>query len=161
MLRTTGLLLLTLVLTSGCEREKEPTEPSQQFMQIQADQNRRLVELQNQVQAQHAEIHRQRDALEKERRELAAQRVRDPIVADSIFSIGTLLACLTPILLAWALLKRGDPGTDSEVIAETLIRDVSAGSQSILIPALVAPPTTPIERLTETIASPTKNLESK
>ena len=154
-----SVLLLTLVLTSGCELEKAETTPSREFVQIQADQNRRLVELQNQVQAQHVEIGRQRDALEKERRELAAQRHRDPVVAESIFSIGTLLACVCPILLAWVLLVRADPGTDSEVIAETLIRDVSSGPSSVLIPALVGPTAT--QRLAEPSPIKPQNLEVK
>ena len=154
-----SLLLLALVLTSGCEREEAEKTPSREFVQIQADQNRRLVELQNQVHAQHAEIGRQRDALEKERRELAAQRHRDPVIAESIFSIGTLLACLCPILLAWVLLKRADPGTDPEVIAETLIRDVSAGPSSILIPSLIGPAAT--QRLAEPSPVKPQNLEVK
>ena len=159
MSRIRSLLLLALVLTSGCEREEAEAESSREFVQIQADQNRRLVELQNQVQAQHVEIGRQRDALEKERRELAAQRHRDPVVAESIFSIGTLLACLCPILLAWVLLNRADPGTDSEVIAETLIRDVSSGPSSILIPAIVGP--TAAQRLAEPSPVKSQNLEVK
>ena len=159
MSRIRSLLLLALALTSGCEREETKTESSREFVQIQAEQNRRFAELQNQVQSQHAEIARQRDALEKERRELATQRHRDPVVAESIFSIGTLLACLCPILLAWVLLKRADPGTDSEVIAEALIGDVSSGPSSILVPALVGP--TAAQRLAEPSPVKPQNLEVK
>jgi hypothetical protein len=55
--------------------------------------------VQKQIQAQRAEFDRQRDGLERERRELAAQRGRDPIVAQAIGAFGIMLACLLPLLL--------------------------------------------------------------
>src|SRR5882724_305641 len=53
-----------------------------------------LTKLQGQIQAERAAFDHQRDDLEHERRELAAQRGRDPIIAQAIGASGVMLACL-------------------------------------------------------------------
>lgn len=137
------ILLLAILLTSGCDRS------SVQFVEIQAEQNRRLAELQTQVHAQQAELHRQRDRLEQERRQIAGQRDHAPLVADSIRSLALLLACLAPLLLAARLLDRRhtEPGTDS--IADAILTDVNGSSPSGVTSALLPRPEPSAPRLTD------------
>jgi len=133
-------MLTTLVTASGCQSEPSEAQSTREFVAIQADQNRRLAELHSQLQSQQTTLNQQRDALEEERRELAAKRLRDPVIAESITAIGTLLACLAPILLAWVVLSRGNQELDAELITDALITDLASGGKSVLLPALQPPP---------------------
>ena len=82
-----GLLMITAVMllaAVGCQRDdrlvklaQEATESTRQMVQMQA------------------ETAQQRDLLEAERREIAGQRFRDPIIAN----VGLVLACLLPLVL--------------------------------------------------------------
>src|SRR3972149_7226500 len=79
------LLVLGLVLpTTGCTSESPdarlPQVP-QQALAEQAAQNKRMAELEKQVQEHSADVDRQRDALEQQRQELAAARIREPLLA--------------------------------------------------------------------------------
>jgi hypothetical protein len=56
--------------------------------------------LQKELQEQRAGIDQDRREFERERRELALWRARDPIVAEEIGAVGTLRACLLPLRLA-------------------------------------------------------------
>jgi hypothetical protein len=135
------VLILTALLTaSGCHSEPSEAQSTREFVAIQADQNRRLADLQSQLQSQQTTLNQQRDALETERRELAAKRLRDPVIAEAITAIGTLLACLAPIFLAWVVLSRGNQELDAELIADALVTDLASGRTSVLLPALQPPP---------------------
>lgn len=91
------------------------------FLGQQADQNRRLAELQHQWQEERKSLYDQRDALEQERARLASERQREPIIAALILRLGELGLCLTPLALCWVLLKSSPPVCDSDLIAETLL----------------------------------------
>ena len=94
-----------------------------------------LAALQRDLQQDQAEIGRQRDQLETDRRQIAEQRHRDPLIAAAITSIGLILACLLPLLLCWALLRR--PPLDGEAeaaLAEFLVQDLIS-DHPVLLPA--------------------------
>lgn len=139
------LFLLIVGLMTGCDFGS--SKSSQQFVEIQAEQNRQMGELQLQVQTQQSALNEQRDALEYQRQQIAHQHVHDPLVADAVLVVGTLLGCLVPVLLAWVLLHRGNQEPEGEVIAETLLHDLNQGPSSVLIPALVLPPAEVTSRL--------------
>lgn len=138
--------LLIVGLMTGCDFGS--SKSAQRFVEIQAEQNRQMGELQQQVQAQQAALNEQRDALESQRQQIAHRRVQAPLVADALLVVGTLLGCLIPVVLAWALLHRGDQELESEIIAETLLHDLNQGPSSVLIPALGLPPAETAPRLT-------------
>jgi len=140
------VIFTALVTASGCHSEPSEVQSTREFVAIQADQNRRLADLQSQLQSQQITLNQQRDALEAERRELAAKRLRDPVIASAITAIGTLLACLAPIFLAWVVLNRGNE-LDAELIADALITDLASGRTSVLLPALQPPPMSAAPRL--------------
>jgi hypothetical protein len=139
----------------GCEEDelakvaREAAEQQRQLAQMQAEVARgarQLVEsdakargelaaLQRNLQQDQAEIGRQRDQLEADRRQIAEQRHRDPLIAAAITSIGLILACLLPLLLCWALLRR--PPVDGEAeaaLAEFLVQDLTS-DHPVLLPA--------------------------
>ena len=106
---------------------QEVAEGSRRLVEADAQARKEMVTLQREAQAERSEIGRQRDTLEHERRDLAAQRRLDPIIAAAIMNIGLLLACLLPLILCWQLLsRRPDPANDSaivEVLLEDLVTD--------------------------------------
>ena len=73
--------------------------------------------------------------MEQERRDIAAQRHRDPIVAQTISVVGLTLACLLPLLLAgyviYALNRSSD---DNDALSELLIMEMTA-DQPLLLPS--------------------------
>jgi hypothetical protein len=73
------------------------------------------------------------------RREVNEQRQRDPIVAEAIHTIGTLIVCLVPLIVAaYALLRMGKTNPEGEELAEILVREL-AGENPILLPLQRAP----------------------
>ena len=153
------LAAVLLCVLCGCEEDeltkaaheaaKQSAEQQRQLAQMQAEVARgagQLVEadakaraelaaLQRDLQQDQAEIGRQRDQLETDRRQIAEQRHRDPLIAAAITSIGLILACLLPLLLCWALLRR--PPLDGEAeaaLAEFLVQDLIS-DHPVLLPA--------------------------
>ena len=63
-----------------------------------SDRNR--VRSVGELHSERAGIGCQREEMEQERRNIAAQRHRDPVIARAIGAVGLTLACLLPLLLA-------------------------------------------------------------
>ena len=76
--------------------QKQVAEGSRQLVASDAKAREELTGLQRDLRSDQAEIHHGRDQLEAERREIAAQRYRDPIVAAILTDIGIVLACMLP-----------------------------------------------------------------
>ena len=116
------------ISNAGCQSESDRVaEVAREAAQRQAEQSKEMVQLQNQVaedsrrlveadakaraemtaiqrdlQQSQTEIGRQRDQLEVERRQIAAERFWDALLGNSITAAEALLACLLPLLLCWA-----------------------------------------------------------
>jgi len=125
-----------LTLTSGTPSPENDTSKLAPQIAVQADQNRRLAELQQQWQAERHEFQQQRDQLEAERRDLAAARIREPILASTITQIGILLAGVIPLLLGWQLLAKADTRDDATAVAELLVTDLVSPKPQFFAPAL-------------------------
>ena len=148
-----------LAVLCGCEEDelakaareaaKQSAEQQRQLAQMQADEARganQLVEadakaraelatLQRDLQQDQAALGRQRDELETDRRQIAEQRHRDPLIAAAITSIGLILAGVLPLLLCWALLRH--PPLDGEAeaaLADFLVQDL-VSDHPVLLPA--------------------------
>src|SRR5262245_29288552 len=128
------------------QQSRQVTEAARQLVAADAQARQELVagmtQLQQQIQTQRSEFDRQRDTLERERRELAAQRGRDPILANAIGAIGVTMACLLPLLLAgYALytVNRPSPEADAEAVSEILIGEIVSPVPQLL-PGPTAPP---------------------
>ncbi|REK48392.1 MAG: hypothetical protein DWQ46_02355 [Planctomycetota bacterium] len=148
---------MLIVTAIGCDENENQrlADMAERHLRNQAEQNRRMADLQKEVaegarrlveadaQARkemvvlQREVGRQRDALEAERRDLAAKRRLDPLLAAAITHIGLLLVCLLPLLLCWHLLRRPAEPTDDRAVAELLLEDLVTDR-----PLLLPPPTT-------------------
>jgi hypothetical protein len=160
---TIGTFLVSLV---GCAGEGERVaQVAREAAQRQAEQNRQMALLQNQVaegsrrlveaeanaraeitamqrdlQQSQAEVGRQRDLLEAERRQIAAERYWDGIVGNSIMAGAMLLACVLPLLLCWALLRSSShDGETDAALAEFLAQEL-VSAHPMLLPGSTPPP---------------------
>ncbi len=117
------------------ELQAELIEGTQQLVEADSQARRDFLELEGKLDEQRAEMARRHDDLEDERREIAQQRHRDPIVANALLAIGSLLACMLPLLLAGYLLRSQLDEPDDHSVTELLLDEIAAH------PALATLPT--------------------
>jgi TolA-binding protein len=174
-----------LVLIAGCKSEAERVvEVAREASQRQAQQNQQMTQLQNQVaegsrqlieaeakaraeltalqrdlQQSQSEVGRQRDELEAERRKIASERYWDAILGSSITAAVALLACLLPLVLCWALLRRQSEDRDADAaLAEFLVQEL-VSDHSALLPA--SPPRALLMEATRDSDSPQSRSEGQ
>lgn len=159
--RAITIVCLMMLLMTGCDSDDERVaEMATEQAERQALQSREMVKLQHEIaegsheliesngkareavmkihrdlQQERAEIGKQRDTLEGERRDIAAKRQREPVMAEAIKTIGMVLACLLPVGIAAYLLLHYLGKTEQESLGELLIKDMTA-----MEPALLPPP---------------------
>jgi hypothetical protein len=149
-----ALILTLVVILSGCtpNNDQRLAEMAAQHEARQVQQNQQLAELQEHVaegskelvaadarareqaatlarelQAERAKIGEARDVMESERRELARQRHRDPIVAEAIAGAALLVACVLPLVVCRHLLRQPENTASADVAAaELLLQDLVA-----------------------------------
>jgi hypothetical protein len=173
MIKRRGLSLTALaVLALGCTADERLVRQAETASERQASQNREIarqnqefaqatkqllahdaearheaISLQHDLQAEQSAVGRERDELERERRQRALWRNRDPLIAAAIADLGLLLACLLPLGLCWYLLfaLRREPADRElgEILATELVNE-----ESILLPFSEAKPSA-VEVLTE------------
>lgn len=107
-------------------------EGSSEMVTSDAAARKELVTLHREVQAERAEFGKQRDALELDRKEIAAERKRDSLTASAILSLGTLAACLAPLAICWYLLRSPPGESDDSQVADLLLSDVIAPQPVLL-----------------------------
>ena len=125
------------------EMHHEVAEGSRQLVEADAEARKEMIELQQELQqdmqTERGAVSRQRDALEQDRRDISADRYRDPVIAESIKQIGLLAACLLPVAVCWLLLRQPVEPADDQAVAELLIGDLVA-RDSLFLPARETPP---------------------
>jgi hypothetical protein len=142
--------LAELAERSLAEQARQNERLSQQSQQI-ADASRLLVEadaqsrqqmiqahaaLQKDIRDGQASIEQQRDKLELERKEIAAQRHRDPLVAVSVNFLAISIACGLPLLLAgYVLYVASRCHADDGAVGELLIDELAADRSPLLPPS--------------------------
>jgi VIT1/CCC1 family predicted Fe2+/Mn2+ transporter len=163
----TVLAVISLIAIGCSSGDERLVEVSRQSTDRQAEQNRlvetnnrqvleaanRLVEadaksrsenneLHRQIESERSGVNQQRDALEQERRQIALERNRDPIVAESIQAAAGLIAAVLPLLICLFLLRGLFSRTDGEALAEVLIEDLVSQQPLLAEPAAISLPTT-------------------
>ena len=152
-------MIVIAFLTTGCEPDNRLLELSERSLQRQAEQNRQMAEqsqriadataeliaadalarqefseLSQGLQAERASIDRQQESLEEERRKIAGQRHRDPIIAEAIGNCGLIIACGLPLVfcayLLHVLLQRTTP---DEALVELFLEDLLAKQPRLLL----------------------------
>ena len=130
-----------LAVAKGCESDDaRVARLSQEAAARQAEQNReisRLVEsqqaLQHELDAQRGHLDQQRSVLEDERRAIAAERVRDPIIANALIGAVILAAGALPLVLAFFVLRgahKAEP--DDAALNELLVQELVADEPLLL-----------------------------
>lgn len=118
------------------ELHKQLTEGSRQLVEADARAREELVVLQHDLRADQAEIGHQRDQLEAERRRIAEQRHRDPLIAAAIMQTGLVLACLLPLIVAvYVLWAVGRSRQSDDAVTELLVEELVADQPRLLPPA--------------------------
>ncbi len=112
---------------------RQVLESTNKLLEADAHSRTQALEMQRQIAAERSGINQQRDALEQERRQIAHERNRDPIVAESIQAAAGLMAAVLPLLVCLALLRGWFHKTEQEVLADVLIQELV--SQTSLIRA--------------------------
>ncbi|MCH7687347.1 MAG: hypothetical protein IH899_11810 [Planctomycetes bacterium] len=121
------------------EQSKQIAEASRRLVEGDAAARKDLLEAQKQLTSElhteRASLDRQREDMEQERRNIAAHRHRDPLIAQTISTVGLTLACLLPLLLAgyviYALNRSSD---ENDALSELLIMEMTA-DQPLLLPS--------------------------
>ena len=128
---TTSLWLSPRVyLTMGSKR-RTPLYIHAEVVRRDADGRRELDELHRQAQtafaARNSSMDQQPDLLEQERRNIAEERIRAPVVAEAVKFGAGLIVCLTPLVVVVYLLRclRSDDGVDAAMF-EVLIDEISS-----------------------------------
>ena len=133
------------------ELQQEVASGSRQLVEADANARQEMVTLQREIQAERSEVGHQRDQLEAERREIADSRNRDPIIAAAITRVAFVVVSLLPLLICWLLLQQKVEPADKNEIAELLLDDLISAE-----PRLVSPTTSKPDkrRLTDLPLSP-------
>ena len=117
------------------ELQREVAEGAKELVEADARARGKIIALERDIQTERAEVGQQRDQLEEDRRDLAAQRKTDPIVAAAITQVGMLVACILPLVLCWYLLFREPSRPGDAAVTEVLIEDLTAERPMLLPPA--------------------------
>jgi len=105
---------------------RQVIEATNRLVEADAQGRRENVELHRQIEAERSGINQQRDALEQERRQMADERNRDPIIAESIRAAAGLIAAILPLAVCVYLLRGLFHKSDDEAMAEVLIEELVA-----------------------------------
>jgi outer membrane murein-binding lipoprotein Lpp len=137
-------------LTAGCDDNKKLAEMATESAQRQAEQNQEMARVNREVAAgskrlveANSEANRrllatqqnlddQRTEIDEERKSLASERNREPILAAVITEAGALLICSLPLVLCWYLLHGIRRGGQEADISELLIEEMVATQPAIL-----------------------------
>ena len=132
------------LLEADAESRREVLEVQQDLIERDAEGRQELNTLQQETQTavvqQQARIDLKYDELDSERRDIAAQRHRDPIIAATVQGLALTLACLFPIILAaYLLYSLNHDETSDAQLAELLVREIALESGTLLGPLGPAP----------------------
>ena len=128
------------------EQSRAVIEQSQKLVAHDAQARQELIaaqeKLTTQLNQQRATIDTGRDQLEQDRREIAQQRHRDPILAAAIQNVGLLIACTLPLIVCLFVIKRmSSREPDDAAVAELLVHELVTDQPRLLPgPSLRPPP---------------------
>ena len=100
--------------------QQQVAEGSRRLVEADAESRKELTELQRDLRNDQATVGQQRDALETERRQIAAERRWDSVVGPAITGATILIACVLPLVLC-VMVLRGlrHPQQSNDSLAET------------------------------------------
>jgi len=112
------------------KQSQEVAEATRQLVEGDAKARQEMAathrDLQTGLQSERKNIDRQHDALEQERRQIAAQRHRDPIVAQAIIQVGGYLAAVLPLVFVIVLLRAVRNEDPDALVGELLLQEFTS-----------------------------------
>ena len=119
------------------EESHQLAETAKELVEHDAEARRELIaaqqELTTQLNGQQSAIHTGHQQLEHDRREIAEQRHRDPIVATAIQNTGLVIACLLPLIVAvYVIRQMQSQEPDHAAVAELLVLELTADEPRLL-----------------------------
>jgi len=121
-----------LLVASGCRRDKELT-------QMQGEVTRAATELvirDAQVRQQWLQV---QSRLDEDRRQLAKEQRRDPIIAQAFLQVGAITLCLLPLIVIAKLLRRDEAAVVFDP-ADDMVFEELFGHWVPLLPCAGDPP---------------------
>ncbi len=120
------------------EESHQLTEAAKKLVEHDAEARRELIaaqtELTTQLNEQQSAIYTGHEQLEQDRRKIAEQRHRDPIVAAVIHNFGLVIACLLPLLVAVMVIwQMQSQEPDHAAVAELLTLELTS-EEPLLLP---------------------------
>lgn len=120
------------------EESHQLAEAAKELVERDTEARRELIaaqqELSSQLNEQQSAIYTGHKQLEQDRREIAEQRHRDPVIAAIIQNIGLVIACLLPLLVAVQVIwQMQSQEPDHAAVAELLTLEL-ASEEPLLIP---------------------------
>lgn len=110
--------------------QQEVAAGSRQLVEAESRRSTEFLSLQRDLQTQSAEISRQLDALEDERKELARERRTVPVIASAINATVTLIACLLPLVVCIYLLLPQQSQVQAQALTDLLIEELASRHSS-------------------------------
>lgn len=119
------------VVEADAAARKEVLQLQRELVERDADGRHQLAELNREVHGRLDQdrqfVDSQRQTLEFERRQIAGERNRDPIIAQTIGTVGTILASTIPLLLAgYVIYTVNRTGSEDRSVSEVLITELTA-----------------------------------
>ena len=119
------------------EESQELAEASKELVASDAKARQDLIGAQERLTAQlhdqRATVDVGRDQLETERKQIAEQRHRDPLVAAAIQNIGLIIACLLPLIICIFVIRQmGSAEPDDGAVAELLVCELTSDQPRLL-----------------------------
>ena len=119
------------------EESHQLAEAAKELVERDAEARRKLIaaqqELTTQLNEQQSAIYTGHDQLEQDRREIAEQRIRDPIIAAVIQNFGLVIACLLPLLVAVFVIRQmQSQEPDHAAVAELLTLELTSDEPLLL-----------------------------
>lgn len=113
------------------ENSRQIAEASRELVQADAAAREQFIrsgrELQTEIAQGYERIDQARAELEAERKSIAAQRQRDPIVAEAIGGVGLLITALAPLFIVGILLYVvSRAGPDEAAVSTLLIAEMNS-----------------------------------
>ena len=112
-------------------------EAAKELVKSDAEARRELIaaqsEMTSQLNEQQSVIYSGHDQLEQDRRDIASQRHRDPIIATVIQNFGLTVACVLPLVVAVFVIRQmQSQEPDHAAVAEMLVLEMTSDEPRLL-----------------------------
>jgi hypothetical protein len=129
-----SLCLIALCLhVAGCDSPDERLAAfAEKSVDQQAQQNAALAKTTEDVHVERSSLNEQQEALEEDRRDIASQRVREPLIANALGAVGLILACLAPLLICVYALQQAGSTSPEQELGTILVEELTAEEPQLL-----------------------------